>query len=522
MRSAHVHTRNLLANWTSHGANLLVMFFLSPFIVNELGPAQYGIWSLLTVLTGYLGVLDMGVRASTGRHVVLYLGKGDAEALDETIRTGIGFFTALGGVLVAVGVVLGLLFPEVFEKVPPEYHNLARVLLPVLAANVWLSAFRVVLASVLTAHDRFDLARGADVVSLALRTGGTLWALVEGWGIVGLTLAVVGSNAVGLLMTYGLARRVYPALRVAPPLFRSRRLKELFGYGLAASVVAVSVKVIGQTDLVIVGAAIDVASVTVYSVGAMLVYYSWSFVSQVGHTFFPPLQRAVARGEKGDTRWLYFRQVYLAMLFTVPVYIGLGVFGREFISLWMAGPKFDSDAVTGAALVMLILSVAKLPLAFSFGSRHLLAAAGSIRINAVMALTEATTNVGLSVAFAVGLGWGIHGVAAGTLVARLATTTFVQPYLACRKLGISWPSYALRVGGRLIASSAVFAGICLAVQRAAGYWLEESWGRLFVQAGLSCAAYVPLAVLVILPEADRRRVLRKLRRSTVTSPVEKA
>ena len=58
-------------------AGLVVMFLVSPFVINSLGKIEYGIWSLLVVVTGYMGMLDLGVRASTGRYVILYLGKGD-------------------------------------------------------------------------------------------------------------------------------------------------------------------------------------------------------------------------------------------------------------------------------------------------------------------------------------------------------------------------------------------------------------------------------------------------------------
>jgi len=94
--SGRVHARNLIANWTGHGANLVVMFFLSPFIIHTLGSVEYGIWGLLGVLTGYAGLLDLGVRVSTSRYIVLYFGKGDDVRLDETIRTALGFLRVGG------------------------------------------------------------------------------------------------------------------------------------------------------------------------------------------------------------------------------------------------------------------------------------------------------------------------------------------------------------------------------------------------------------------------------------------
>ncbi len=42
----------------------MVAFFLTPFVVNSLGSTAYGIWVLLMSLTGYYGLLDLGVSAA--------------------------------------------------------------------------------------------------------------------------------------------------------------------------------------------------------------------------------------------------------------------------------------------------------------------------------------------------------------------------------------------------------------------------------------------------------------------------
>ena len=68
MSNARIHARNLLANWVGHGANVVVLFFLSPFVVHTLGKTEYGIWSLLSVLTGYMGLFDLGARDNGGNY----------------------------------------------------------------------------------------------------------------------------------------------------------------------------------------------------------------------------------------------------------------------------------------------------------------------------------------------------------------------------------------------------------------------------------------------------------------------
>jgi len=102
MSKARIYARNVIASWTGHGANVVVAFFLSPFIVHSLGDARYGVWTLLMSLTGYLGLVDVGVRASTWRFLNYYLGRGEQEKVDRLISTSLAFFTAVSLAVMAV------------------------------------------------------------------------------------------------------------------------------------------------------------------------------------------------------------------------------------------------------------------------------------------------------------------------------------------------------------------------------------------------------------------------------------
>jgi O-antigen/teichoic acid export membrane protein len=511
--SARVHARNLLANWISHGASLVVLFFLSPYVVHTLGPVEYGIWCLLTVLTGYMGILDLGVRASTGRYIILYLGAEDHVAVDQTIRTSLGFFFGLGGLVILAGLGIGWLFPSAFRTMPKDRILLVQVLLPILALNVWFSAPQAVFSSVLVAHDRFDLARAMDLAVLTVQTAGTVLALKFGFGIAGLAAVALGSHVLGVLGNYYVARRIYPGLRVWPLLLDKARLRELLGYGLAAFVTAISVRVIGQTDLVVAGTAIGVAAAGVYSVGAMQVYYSNSFLSLINVTLFPSIQRAVARDETGSARWLFLRAGRLGLICGLLVYVGMLMYAEPFIRLWMYGPRFGDDAVRQAALVMSILAASKLPLLFAGASVPVLNAMGHVRLTAALAATEAVANLGLSLLFVLRFGWGLAGIAGGTLAARLLVGTFIVPWYACAKTGMRWSKYLAAIGGAELLVGSLLMALCLAVRTILP---DGTWIWFFLQITLVSVVYAGMAVWLLVPAADRQTLWRWKRQ---TGPV---
>lgn len=502
MSGVRTFARNLSANWIGQGANLVVLFFMTPYILGVLGDQTYGLWSLLIILTGYMGIFDVGIRASTGRFVVLYIGKDDHQAVNDTIRNALGFYTILGLVVVAAGAGLGWVFPAVFSSVPADQQALLRELLPILALNVWLSAIGATFGSLLSAHDRFDLRQGVVLVNLAIRTAGTIAVLQAGWGLVGLTAVTVGTRALEAGANAIMARRVYPRLRVWPPRISRKRMRELMGFGTAAFLSSIAYRLINQTDEIVVGWLIAVEAVTLYSLGGRLVVYSYDLIQQIGTTVFPPIQRAAAREEYSAVRWLYIRQARLALMVGLPLYLGLIFFGRPFMILWVGADR------VAAADVMAILAAAKAVYLFSFGLGPSLAALGHIRFNTVLALLEAGLNFGFSVLFVLAFGWGIWGVAGGTLAALVLVRTIAQPLYFCRQTSLSPLRYLSAVVWPGLITGAIVAGVYVLAHQVIAI---DSWLAFFPTVIVSAILAVGLAGLLLLMPDDRRKLLARVR-----------
>jgi len=511
--TTRTQARNLLFNWGGFGSTLLVMFFLSPYIVGKLTAVEYGIWSLLNVMTGYMGLFDLGVRASVGRHVALYLGKGDHEGVDETIRAGLGFFSLAGLLILVLSIVLGLFFPQVFKSVPPQHYITVRLLLPLMVVSIWLTAIGSIFSSVLSAHERFDIARGVDLVVLLVRTVGTVWVLHIGWGLFGMTGVIILGGFFAAAGNRICASRLYAQMRAWPFLYTRKRFKELTSYGFGAFLTSASAKIIGQTDLVVAGAAVSVAAVREYSVGAMIVFYSGTFLMQIVRTFFPTMQKAVSRGDMSTAAWVYGRQVRLSIIVGSCVLVGLAAFSRPFIRLWMFQDGFAMESVYVSSIVMSILALAKLPLLYTKAAESLLMAMGHIRFTSTITVIEACLNFFISLMFVLVLGWGLPGIAAGTLCACLLVSSFIVPLSACAKLGLKPSSFFKGTLLPLLCVCTGFGAVCLGVQKII---FPDTWIAFFLDVFLCVLLYVILAVPLLLPADYRNSGLAFVRQKVLS------
>ena len=63
----HTVARNVVCNWAGTATHMIAGFVVAPFLVQQLGQSGYGQWVLIASVTGYLDLLDLGLRGSLGR-----------------------------------------------------------------------------------------------------------------------------------------------------------------------------------------------------------------------------------------------------------------------------------------------------------------------------------------------------------------------------------------------------------------------------------------------------------------------
>ena len=505
--SARIYVRSLMANWFGFGANLVVLFFLTPFVVRSLGSAAYGVWSLLMMVTGYLGLVEVGVRASTGRYINYYLGRRQPEKVSDVVNTSLAFYAGVGVLALAIAALLGAFLGEVFPKVPPEFVVKAKWVLLLCALNVWVGLMLSTFGQLLCSLNRFDLRNVVNLVVLAVRAGGTLWVLSTGGGLVGLSVIQVLSGLAGLTLVYWFARWKGPEVRFGRRYVSGDALRELVGFGKWAFLGNISLRVICYTDAAVIGWLIGVEEITLYSLGLMLVDHGVVLIGHIVGVVTPDLEKAGGRRAMSELRWMVLATTRTVAFFAVPLFVGVMVMAPRFFVLWMGQGEFLSSGFIAG-----ILAAAHIAALTAKPSRMTLHALGDVRFVGVTVMVEAALNLGLSVLFVAAFGWGLYGVALGTLVPMVAVTGVVIPARACRCLQLDALEFVRSTAARWVAAALLFAVVCAAIDTAA---CAASFPAFFAAAGAAAAAYVPIGFLLILTPGERRAILGLLGGRTV-------
>ena len=94
---------------------IVIAFLLSPFLVHTLGDTRYGIWSIITALTGYMALLDLGVSSAIAKYVSKHKATDDYRSINAIFSSGIVILLLVALFLVAISPFLADLVVTAFK-----------------------------------------------------------------------------------------------------------------------------------------------------------------------------------------------------------------------------------------------------------------------------------------------------------------------------------------------------------------------------------------------------------------------
>jgi O-antigen/teichoic acid export membrane protein len=476
------------------GINLALGIYLLPFTIAHLGKEQYGLWMLAASMTGYFQLLDLGYGNGLVRHIAQADARQDEGEINRTLSTFVVVYLALGAVAFAGIVALAAFALPRFPNLSPPQITEARWILIILGLRVAIGFPMTVFGSITTARQRFTL-NGAIAIVVALATAAvTIGVLRTGHGIVTLVAATTAVNLLAYVAYARAARIVFPAMRIALPLFTPRLVREVTAFSFYLFVIAVAANVAFNLDNVVVGAVLGTGAVAVYSVAYRLAEYQRMLCGQFNGLLFPVVVRFEAGGDQAALRKTLIEGTRISLALVAGVTACLLTFARPLVNRWI-GPGFDGAvAPLGALAAAGIVLVALGPLG------NVLLAIGRQRLVALSSITEAMANLALSLWLV--RRYGLAGVAIGTAVPVVVANVGVLMPAACRALGIGINTFLLQVLGPSVVALAAAVPVGVAMRLAVP---PRSLAEVIVQGGVMGVVYLAALWRVGLSQNDRER-----------------
>jgi O-antigen/teichoic acid export membrane protein len=375
MGHAKTIARNSLWSLADSLLGMVSSFGCSIAIARVMGPEQLGYYSIVTWLANAAGwVAAFGIPLATRTYAGEAIGKGDyalARAIVQ-ITFRIQVYLALAAVAVGLAVV--------FWKVPPVYRTFA--VLAVVSILPMLM-FTIPTAAITATEDLAPNVR-ASLVSTAVVGGGTALSLAAGWGLVGLTGAMLASRVVDFVLRQIFYTRIYSRFpapdhhQKLPPELRRRIIQFC---KQATLMTALEILVWDRSELIFLRRFSTMAQVSFFNqpynwVSQWLLLLPRIVSSAAGASI------AVQHGRDPEqTAGLAIGPTRVIALITVPAAFGLSALASPIIRVLLGARYLPCIAIFALLAVVMLGKALQLParaLLVSTGRQHLLVRWGMV------------------------------------------------------------------------------------------------------------------------------------------------
>lgn len=499
--------RNVFCNWASYLVTAAVGFLLTPLVVHSLGNAGYGLWTLVLSLTGYFGLLDLGIRSSLGRFVARHIALKDETGVNRTASTALAML-GLGGVISLVVTLVIANFSLGAFKIGMELQDDAKAALLIAGLNVSFALPLGVFASILVGLERFDVLSGITLVGALTRASLVVMVLKSGHGLIALAAVAVFVSLAEYTAMAIAAKLLYRPLRIRFALLDRATFVELFSFSIYRFIWMTGTQIIFYTGSLVIGAFIGAAAITTYAIASSLINYGRTVVSLLTDTFYPAATRMDARKDLNGLRELLFEGTKIALLVTIPLCLGFIFLGRQFIGLWMG------KAYTSSATVLTVLAIAQFSSMSQNVSTLILAGMAKHRILAYIILTEGVANLALSILLVRHM--GLIGVAWGTVIPDVICTAVIIPVYTLRLLNVPIRQYWKRAFLAPLAASIPTAALAYTFSVIVS---DPGWLGFGAEALALCGLYAVTSYFACLDGEQRQFIHRKVYRRFQNEPV---
>lgn len=470
----------------------------TPYLLLQLGPARYGVFALVAVVSSHLSNLELGFGHATVRYLARARARNDPDAERGVLGSSFTAFAAAGVLGGGLMLASAPFLTSSFFRLPAGLHgealasfrwgalilacsflsNFFASSLQGLGRMGWLNASR-------TALGTFAALSAVTVVA----AGGTLPAVFAAQAVVSLVSCLI----LGLAVARSTGYPVWPRLH-------RQTLREMAPYAALAFAAGLGYQWMINGPPVVLGHQVLASEIPNFSIPHTVLQKLTVLVASASVAFLPFASAASTQSDRGSLVVMFQSHLRFSLLTMGMIAAFLAAYADILLTAWIS-----RDFAAGSAPSLRLLAMAGLVLALSGPPADVARGLGRPSWVVLYSFAVAALAVGLSIVLIPS--YRATGAAAAFLLALVVVTIPFLFIVSARLLGEP-PRALLQVLGRP-ALAVVLGATCLAAGRLLGPALLPAVGI----GAFIAALYGGATFRWVLTAAERDTLLRTLRRA---------
>jgi O-antigen/teichoic acid export membrane protein len=455
-------------------ANTLIQLLYTPFLIRKLGQSEYGLFSLVSSIIGYLTVLDLGFGNAIIVHSTKYRTQGEEKKEIKLYGMFRIIYMIIGVIVGIVGLVLLLNTNNIFgSSLKIEELQKMRIMMLILSFNLFATFSFSLYSSIITSHEQFIFQKIIALINAIAKPCIMIPLLFLGFKSIALCVAITVVNIAVLLSNYIFCRKKLK-IKVKFYGFDKKIFRTILTYSFWIFINQIVDKINWSADQFILGAISGTVAVSVYSAASTLNTLFINLSTAISGVMLPKVSKMVAQkasSEKLTEEFIKVGRIQYYIIFLMAS--GLVIFGKQFIRLWL-GDDFEE---TYAIALILIIPLC-FPLIQNLGL-SILQAMNKYKFKAVSTFIMSILNIFMSIALV--RKYGATGAAVGTAIALVVCNILIINVYYKKIIGLN----VVKFWAQIMKMTALFmipAATCAVV---VNNLVLDSWRKI----GIAIAAY---------------------------------
>lgn len=498
-----VLARNVSSNWAGLAVQVGITFFLTPFVLDCLGGHAYGVWVLVTSVTGYYGLLTMGLGAGTTQQLTKAFAGGDLGRFNSVISTSVFAMVVAGGCICLAAFVAALYAPAVFSVSESLLYDMRTcIVITGAASGIQFGLFPF--TAVFTAKQRYDVSNAIGIVTRLISAFLTVVVLRRGGGLVETCAVIAFADVLGSVWRWRVAHQLIPGLRIAWRLVDRSSANSLFQFSLWNTLGTAGQRLIGTAGILVVGVFMTEDAVAPYAMAANIVRYFTQMLGATAIVFYPAAAELFSNRNQARIRRLYLGGSKFLFLVALTGGIPAALWARDFYALWIPDKLAEWTAFPPIENVFVALLLGAILSSGMLVGEQLVLGAHRLGVTVGLTVSEGLLSVAFS-SIAVHA-FGLIGIALGTTSASILIRFIVCPVVVGRIVGVPATTYLWSACFR----PAVIGALLVPVLHRIHEWTPSTtWTEFFLSASLAAAVAAIVSALLGLTHDERNRFIAR-------------
>ncbi|MBC7642935.1 MAG: oligosaccharide flippase family protein [Flavobacterium sp.] len=405
---------------------------ITPFMIHKLGKQEYGLYTLIGSLVGYISVLDLGLNNTIIRFLAKYRAQNDRKAEENFLATTFIIYCIISLLIVIIGIVIFYNLDNIFYKLSASDLYKAKIMFAILIFNLAITLPGGTFSAIYSGYEQFVFPRMLNIIKYIVRSITLVLILSLGAQSIGMVIldTILNLSIIAINVFY-----VFTHLKVKFKLynFKWSYIREIFSYSVWIFVYAIVAQLQWTSGQLILGRISTTTIIAIYGVGILLGTYYAAFSAAIAEVFLPRATKMTvlnATGEELTDMMIRIGRFSLIMLLFVLG--GFLVFGQQFINLWV-GNSF-ADSWTIAIIIMITYTF---PLSQLF-AHSILEAKGKFYFKALVYISLIT--VGTAFGTYLFRFFGVIGLITGSTSGWIISQIIMNFYYH-KKIGLNIPRF---------------------------------------------------------------------------------